>query len=125
MFVYYRSMTTDADRLRQLHRELYAESVISTLRRLTKAESEYVRLNATKQLGRIVGYAEVLPQLQELATNAKSEWIGLQATIALDDYASQADSRPLPIELVKGAGGVWGRGVARGGSRSGAGMTRE
>ena len=115
--------TTDADRQRQLHRELYAESVISILRRLTKAESEYVRLNALKQLGRIVGYAEVLPQLQELAANAKSEQISLQATVALADYASKADSRPPPIELAKGAGGVWGREVARGDSRSGAGMT--
>ena len=92
------------DRQRQLARDAYGEFCIQNLERLGAADSEYVRLNALKQLARIVGIVSLLPQIHDLAANTRSEWISFQATIIIANYLqlfsdAAADNRPEPLTL--------------------------
>ena len=92
------------DHQRQLARDAYSEFCISNLQRLGTADSEYVRLNALKQLARIVGIVSLLPQIHDLAANTRSEWISFQATIVIANYLqlfsdAAADNRPEPLSL--------------------------
>ena len=97
-------MPATVDYQRQLHRQAYGASMVSNLERLATGKSEYIRLNALKQLARIIGIVSLLPQLHDLALNARSEWICYQATIVIIDYLQlgsdeAADNRPEPLSL--------------------------
>lgn len=92
------------DHQRQLARDAYSEFCVQNLQRLGTADSEYVRLNALKQLARIVGIVSLLPQIHDLAANTRSEWISFQATIVIANYLqlfsdAAADNRPEPLNL--------------------------
>ena len=92
------------DHQRQLARDAYSEFCVQNLQRLGTADSEYVRLNALKQLARIVGIVSLLPQIHDLAANTRSEWISFQATIVIANYLqlfsdAAADNRPEPLGL--------------------------
>ncbi len=92
------------DHQRQLARDAYSEFCVQNLQRLGAADSEYVRLNALKQLARIVGIVSLLPQIHDLAANTRSEWISFQATIVIANYLqlfsdAAADNRPEPLNL--------------------------
>ena len=92
------------DHQRQLARDAYGEFCVQNLQRLGTADSEYVRLNALKQLARIVGIVSLLPQIHDLAANTRSEWISFQATIVIANYLqlfsdAAADNRPEPLSL--------------------------
>ncbi len=92
------------DHQRQLARDAYSEFCVQNLQRLGTADSEYVRLNALKQLARIVGIVSLLPQIHDLAANTRSEWISFQATIIIANYLqlfsdAAADNRPEPLNL--------------------------
>ncbi len=92
------------DHQRQLARDAYSEFCVQNLQRLGTADSEYVRLNALKQLARIVGIVSLLPQIHDLAANTRSEWISFQATIVIANYLqlfsdAAADNRPEPLSL--------------------------
>ena len=97
-------MPANVDYQRQLHRQAYGASMVANLERLATGKSEYIRLNALKQLARIIGIVSLLPQLHDLALNARSEWICYQATIVIIDYLQlgsdeAADNRPEPLNL--------------------------
>ena len=92
------------DHQRQLARDAYSEFCVQNLQRLGTADSEYVRLNALKQLARVVGIVSLLPQIHDLAANTRSEWISFQATIVIANYLqlfsdAAADNRPEPLGL--------------------------
>ena len=92
------------DHQRQLARDAYGEFCVQNLQRLGTADSEYVRLNALKQLARIVGIVSLLPQIHDLAAHTRSEWISFQATIVIANYLqlfsdAAADNRPEPLNL--------------------------
>ena len=92
------------DHQRQLARDAYGEFCVQNLQRLGAADSEYVRLNALKQLARIVGIVSLLPQIHDLAAHTRSEWISFQATIVIANYLqlfsdAAADNRPEPLNL--------------------------
>ena len=92
------------DHQRQLARDAYGEFCVQSLQRLGTADSEYVRLNALKQLARIVGIVSLLPQIHDLAAHTRSEWISFQATIVIANYLqlfsdAAADNRPEPLNL--------------------------
>ena len=92
------------DHQRQLARDAYSEFCVQNLQRLGTADSEYVRLNALKQLARIVGIVSLLPQIHDLAAHTRSEWIALRANDIIADYLqlfsdNAADNRPEPLTL--------------------------